>query len=396
MNRFFQSRFFQSWFRSLALVFALLTASAFATNGPPYVVANDDAPFPFPTGVSFFKIGTTGVPVYQGQVPTGTFGINGGYFGMNRIAMLSNSTQQCVYASEANNKDIVGISVTTLAVGGSASGSSTDGGTSNGIGMTLSSSYLYASFSDSNTIGTFSLQAGCGLAFIGDTAVQGVNGGVINAMAIHGTMLIASFTDGSIESFDISGGTPVSNNDLQSSTATVFSLGATFANSIDITSDGHFAIFGDTSTSLSVEISDISSGRLTRTRTYQSTASISSSNVMLSPDETMLYVVNTQGASVTALFFNKTKGTLSAGCTSPPLTGQSANWSYLASAALINQTGNGGGVYVAEFGGTSSIAMVALTAQGRKCSLQEVSGSPVVDPNSTGLLSIGNFPPRSF
>jgi uncharacterized protein (DUF1800 family) len=34
---------------------------------------------------------------------------------------------------------------------------------------------------------------------------------------------------------------------------------------VDITSDGHYALFGDTSTSTVVEVSDISSGKLTRT-----------------------------------------------------------------------------------------------------------------------------------
>jgi hypothetical protein len=64
--------------------------------------------------------------------------------------------------------------------------------------------------------------------------------------------------------------------------------------------------------------------------------------------------------------------------------------------SLINQTGNGGGVYVAEFGSSSGIAMVTLTSSGKKCMMQEVSGSPVSDINSPGLLSIGTYPPRSF
>ena len=190
-----------------------------------------------------------------------------------------------MYSSEAANGDIVGIAINTLTVGGSASGSDTDAGTSNGIGLAMNSTYLYASFSDSNTIGTFQVQPGCGLAFLNDTAVAGLHRGGINAMVVHGTMLIVSYTDGTIESFDISGGTPVSNGDKQGSTATATSQDATYANSIDITSDGHFAIFGDTSTALSVEISDISSGKLAKTKVYKSTASISSSNILLSPDQ---------------------------------------------------------------------------------------------------------------
>jgi 6-phosphogluconolactonase (cycloisomerase 2 family) len=392
MNRFATSRLRCS----VALLAAVLAASTLASAGTPYVVTNDDAAFPFLTGVSFYTIGANGLPVFLQQVQTGQFGIGGGYFGMNRVVALNSADQQCIYASEAANRDVVGINVTTLTVGGTALGSQTDGGTSNGIGLAVNSNYLYASFTDSNTIGTFSVQPGCGLAFIGDTSVVGQHQGVINGMALHGTMLIASYTDGSIESFDISGGTPVSNGDKQTSTATGASQYATYANSIDITSDGHYAIFGDTSTQLSVEVSDISSGKLTKTKVYQTYLTISSSNILLSPDETMLYVVNTQGDRVSALYFDKTTGKLSPGCISGPIRGISQNWSYLASAALISQTGNGGGVYVAEFGGASGIATVTLSFSGTKCSLQEASGSPVPDLNSPGLISIGTFPPRSF
>jgi 6-phosphogluconolactonase (cycloisomerase 2 family) len=390
-------RFATSWLlRSVALLAGVLAVSGLAMAGTRYVVTSDDSAFPFPAGVSFYTVGTNGGLVFQQQVQTGGFGIGGGYFGMNRLAVLNRSDQPCVYSSEAATGDIVGIAINTLTVGGSARGSDTDGGTSNGIGLAINSNYLYASFSDSNTIGTFQVQSGCGLAFLHDTPVVGLHRGVINGMEIHGTMLIASYTDGTIESFDISGGTPLSNGDKQSSTATRTSQDATYANSIDITRDGHYAIFGDTSTALSVEVSDISSGQLAKTKIYQSRASISSSNILLSPDQTMLYVINTQGATVSALFFNKSTGKLTAGCTSGALRGQSVNYSYLAGAALINQTGNGGGVYVAEFGPASGIATLTLSVSDQKCSLKETSGSPVFDSNSPGLLSIGTYPPRSF
>ncbi len=71
---------------------------------------------------------------------------------------------------------------------------------------------------------------------------------------------------------------------------------------------------------MSVEVSDISSGKLTKTTVFKSPVSISSSTIMLSPDETMLYVVNTQGATVSALFFDKTTGTITPGCTSPKIS----------------------------------------------------------------------------
>jgi len=375
---------------AVVLLTGVLALCGRAMGKTSYVITNDDP------GVSFFTIGSGGALSLQQQVPIGGFGNVAGFFGANRIAVLDSGGRQCAYASVSSTGNIDGIAISTMTVGGSATGSPTDGGTSNGIGLAINSRYLYASFTDSNTIGTFSVQSGCGLTFINDVSVGGLAGGIINGMAIHGSMMIATYTDGSIQSFDISAGAPVSNGDEQYSTATLTSTDATYPNSIDITSDGHYAIFGDTSTSVVVEVSDISSGKLTPTVGYGGAGSISSSNVMLSPDERVLYVINTQGATVTVFFFNTATGVLSGGCQSATVSGQSADWSYLAGVGLAGQTGNGGGVYVAEFGAPSSIALLSLAVSGQTCTMQEVPGSPFADPNSQGLLSIGTFPPRSF
>ena len=390
-------KFVQSWrSHALALAIGLLTCSGWVAAQTQYVITNDDVVLPFPNTVSFFTVGTGGALQLTKEVRLGGYGINGGYFGANRLVVLDNSTQQCVYASEALTGDIVGIAISTLTVTGNAFGSQGDAGTSNGIGLAINGNYLYASFTDSNTIGTFQIESGCTLMFLNDTAVSGLQAGVINGMATHGNMLITTFTDGSIESFNVSNGTPVSNGDEQLSTATVNSTGASYPNTIDITSDGHFALFGDTSTDGIVEVSDISSGRLSKTVVYRTVKGISSSNIMLSPDETVLYVVNTQGDAVMAAFFNATTGVLSGGCKSTPIKGQSANWSYLVSMGLLSQSGNGGGVYVAEFGTTTAMALVQLSTSGGGCTLQEAAGSPYADPDSSGLLSIATFPPRSF
>jgi sugar lactone lactonase YvrE len=379
----------QLW-RVAALAIGILVVRGIAFGASQYVITNDDP------GVSFFSVGPNGALTLTQQVIAGGFGTVAGFFGADRLSVLNSGNQECVYSSAPSTATITGITVSSLTLGGSATGSPTDGGTSNGIGLAMNSQYLYASFTDSNTIGTFRVQSGCSLTFVNDVAVSGLAGGIVNGMAIHANMLIATYTDGSIESFDISNGTPVSHADKQYSTATLKSQDATYPNSIDVTSDGHYAIFGDTSTSVVVEVSDISSGKLTPTAVYTAKNSISSSNVMLSPDETVLYIVNTQGAAVSVMFFDKTKGTLSAGCKSGRIRGQSAAWSYLAGAALAGTTGNGGGLYVAEFGTPSGIALVSLTVNGQTCSLEEVKVSPFAEQNSQGLLSIGGFPPRSF
>jgi DNA-binding beta-propeller fold protein YncE len=381
---------FNFWLSLSAVLACIFAVTGLATSATRYVVTNDDP------GVSFYTVAPDGALTLKQQVQIGGFGNVAGFFGTNRISVLNGGNQQCVFASVPSIGHIAGIVVGTLTVGGNVTGSPTDGGTSNGIGLATNGKYLYASFTDSNTIGTFQVLAGCGLAFVNDASVGGLAGGIVNAMAIHGNMLITTYTDGTIESFDISGGTPVSQGDKQYSSATLNSKDATYPNSIDITSDGHFAIFGDTSTAIVVEISDISTGKLTKTTVHRSTVSISASNVMLSPDETLLYVVNTQGDSISVLNFDKNIGKLSAGCTSSRIKGESAQWSYLAGLALASQTGNGGGVYVAEFGSKTGVALVSLSSSGRTCVLQEVKGSPFVSPGSLGILSVGTFPPRSF
>ncbi|MGA2003297.1 MAG: beta-propeller fold lactonase family protein, partial [Terriglobales bacterium] len=273
-------------------------------------------------------------------------------------------------------------------------GSQSDIGSANGVGLAANPQYVYASFSTSSTIATFQVQSGCALVFVNDVTAGGLNGGTVDGMAIHGSMLIASYADGSIESFNIASGTPMSNGDKLMSTASA--AGNTYPNGIDITQDGHFAIFGDTSTSDVVEVSDISSGRLTQTVVYSTQSGISSSNVLLSPDETVLYITNTQGDVITAAFFNKDTGQITRGCTSTRIRDYVQAWSYLGGMALQQITGNGGGVYVAEFGGPSGIASLNLTVRGSTCTLREAKDSPTADDYSQGLLSIGRFPPRSF
>jgi hypothetical protein len=390
------------WRLQWMIVFACCFAAsgiAQAAGQPHYLVTNDDVTFIF--GISansytFYPIQANGALGKGVQVVSSNPGIAGGYFGANRLAILNSGSEQCVYASEALNGDIVGINVDTLEPGSAVFGSSTDWGSANGIGLVMNTQYLYASYSSSNTIATFQVQPDCSLSFINDVSVVGLQSGFIDGMAISGNILVATYGDGSIESFDISNGTPVSNDDLQNSSGAVSANFATYPTSVEITQDGHFALFGDTSTSDVVEVSDISSGKLTRTFAYSLGHAINSSNILLSPDETLLYVSNTQGDKVAAAFFNASTGKLSFGCVSGSLRGYVANWSYLGSLALESNTGTGGALYAAEFGSSSGIAVVNVTSANGQCTLTETSNSPVADPNSTGLLSVGTFPPRSF
>jgi len=386
-----------SWLsRVTAVLVGVCVASGFAAGAgkPHYLVTNDDVPPALATSSTFYTVGAGGLLTIKAKVLLGRGGIAGGYFAANRVAVLDSGAQECVYASNAQSGEIQGIAVKTLKVEGNANGSKDDTGATNGVGLAMNAQYLYASFTDHSTIGTFQVKPGCKISFVGDTAVGGLQGGVIGGMVIHGNIMVVTYGDGSIESFNISTGTPVSNGDKQNSTGS--KRGNTYPSGVDITQDGHYAIFGDTSTSSIVEVSDISSGKLTPTVVYRLGKGINSSNILLSPDETLLYISNNQSGTITAAFFDKSTGKLSKGCISGVLKGYVTDWSYTASLALDQTTGTGGVVYVAEYGAPSSIGMVNVESGGGKCTLKESSKSPIADPNSPGLLSIEVFPPRPF
>jgi 6-phosphogluconolactonase (cycloisomerase 2 family) len=381
---------------SIMAAVTLSWISVFAANKavPRYVITNDDVSQQILNSATFYTVGEDGTLSLTATVSTRGDGIAGGFFGAKRIVAFPNGKSECVYASNAQTGNIVGILVKTLTIAGQAFGSKKDKGSSNGVGLAMNTHYLYASFTDSNTIGTFQVKPGCKIKFVGDIAVRGLQGGVVDGMAVHQDMLVATYGDGSIESFNVSAGVPVSNGDEQNSTGS--NTGNTYPNGVDITEDGRFVIFGDTATSTVVEVSDVSSGKLTPTVVYHLGTGLSSSNIMLSPDETLLYESNTQGGTITAAFFDKSTGRLSRGCRSASLKGYVVNWSYVGALTLEETSGTGGALYVAEYGAPSSIAEIRVKSAGGKCTLEEFSNSPVIDPSSPGLLSIASFPPRAF
>jgi len=300
--------------------------------------------------------------------------------------------------SDAGTSDIAAVNVQSLQLVGNFSGSSNDVGTSNGIGMVMNQNYLYAGYSTSNTIATFSVGAGCTLSFLGDISVTPLNGGWIAGMALNGNIMVVTYIDGSIESFNIANGIPVSNNDEKNSFGFVQ---AYFPDSVDITQDGHFAIFGDAAVPTVVEVSDLSSGKLAPTVMYllglptnSIGPGVNSATARLSPDESLIYIGNSQNGYVAAAFFNKTTGRVSPGCTSKLLNNFYNPWSYVGGLQTRDTTGTGNVLYVAEFG--SSIGILNVTSTGTVCTLTEAAGSPVTDGSSPGLLNIQVFPPRPF
>jgi 6-phosphogluconolactonase (cycloisomerase 2 family) len=371
-----------------------------------YVVTNNDVNGS--NTVTFFLVGGTPLEPKLTQfknIKTGGKGMGGGYFGIVRQVLVPHGTDQCIFVADGGSNDIAAVVFQTQKVVGNFVGSSTDSDGPGGMGLAVhpNDKYVYAAFSASQTIATFRIGSGCTLAFISDVSAVGLNDGFPHGMAAKGNILVVAYGDGSIESFNIQGGPPVSNHDLQLSTGYVED--GEFPDGVDIAKDGHYVIFGDASGGFSeVEISDLSSGKLAKTVKYGGPdgslgKGLAANNVWLSPDETLLYVSDNLSGQVTAAHFNKTAGTLRFACISKPLRGHGTHWTFSSAIATETTTGNGATVWVAEDGNgssPSSIGILKVTSQGGTCTLTESNRSPAHDSNSLNLCWLNAFPTRRF
>ena len=183
-----------------------------------YVVTNDDVSGP--NTVTFYVAGgTASAPKLTRlkTIKTGGTGTGGGYFGMVRQVLVGEGKNECAFDADGGSDDVAAILFQPKEVVGNYKGSSGDSGGSPGIGLAVNPNhkYLYAAFGGSRTIATFRMDAGCGLTFVSDISAIGLNGGFPHGMAAKGSMMVIAYGDGSIGSFNISGGTPVSNHDLR-------------------------------------------------------------------------------------------------------------------------------------------------------------------------------------
>lgn len=376
-----------------------------------YVVTNDDVNGT--NTVTFYQAsGTSSAPklTRTKTVKTGGTGLGGGYFGIVRQVLVKDGNDECVFSADGGSNDVAAIILKTRKVVGNYKGSSgdTDGAGGMGLAVNPNGKYLYTAFSGSSTIATFTINSGCTLTFVSDVAAAGLNGGFPHGMASRqaaplSDIMVVAYGDGSIESFNISGGAPVSNNDLQLSTGYI--KDSVFPDGVDITKDGHYAIFGDASAGFSeVEVSDISSGSLAATVKYGGAdgslgKGVAANNVELSPDESLLYISDNLSGQVTAAQFDKNAGTLQFGCISKALRGYGTKWSYSSAIAMEKSSGSGSVLWVAEDprgSGPSSIGMVDVNSKGGKCTLTEAKHSPASDPKSLNLCWLNAFPQRPF
>jgi hypothetical protein len=217
----------------------LSVASSYAAPPAHYLITNND--FSRANSATFYRILGNRVLKQTAVVKTGGTGVDGiGAVATKRVSILDSPLGQCAFISDAGTADVAGISVPALRATGTFKAQSTD---SAPFGMPLGNNgtFLYAGFTGSNMLATYSVLPGCKLHFIQDVPASGLSSGSILDFSVHKDILVASFQDGSIESFNISAGVPVSNGDEQFSTGHTES--GNFPAGVDITADGHFAIF---------------------------------------------------------------------------------------------------------------------------------------------------------
>jgi hypothetical protein len=381
---------------------------------PTYVIVNQDQGFPYPNQVAIFLAGgTDNAPTLtlQNQTYTGGYGSYGGYFGTPRVASAPNVNTNCVYVSNSGDNTISSMVLSSQEFVGTVTGAPTDNGTPDGIGMAVNANYLYAGYGDSQSIAVFSTSPGCALTYLESLPAAGKNGGSPTGIAVNNNILVVTYGDGSVQSFDVTHGIPVPNNDLQNSlgfAGPVSGLNSPLGNipnGVDISQDGRWAIFGDTSTLSLVEVSSLFSlahTQLARSRPFYTLGTnVDAGDVHLSPDGTLLYAVNNESGTVTAAFFNTATGILTPACVSAPLQ----NFNFLpwyGQIATRDTTGTGKVLYVAEFGRfidesgpPSAVGMLTVAVNGNTCTLTEAPSSPVTVPLS-GALSLGAYPPRPY
>jgi hypothetical protein len=359
-----------------------------------YLITNDNVN---PNTATFYEIGgTLTAPTLTLLVAVGTGGAGDiSNTGASKTVNVANvGKEACAYISNVKSGNITGIVIRSQKYAGIFSASTKDTGLT---GLVSNGTYLYAAYNSSKTIATFQMSAKCSLSFVGDVSAVGLANDPVSGMALHGSILVVTYGDGSIESFNASAGVPVSNDDKQYTSG--YSEGYRLVG-VDISKNGQYAVFGDHKNApTAVEVSDISSGKLTPTVLYDSLgAGTGSANVLFSPSGNLLYITDTGSLQVTAARFSETSGKVSAGCVSTALKGH-----YVAlpgGLALDSTSGTGGVVYVVEENATSdggnNVGMLLVGSTGAECTLTEPTDSPVSDPNADVLWSIAVWPPRPF
>lgn len=422
----------------LRLVFA--SVAAIAVLSPfqlhaQYVYVNDNNPAPSANTVTgFVAVPGPALSIVTGSPFATTSTGYGAYHAPNQQVAISYSpSQNCLFVSDPLGNsafptgDFAAFSINPSTGSLTFVGNFNDPSNTSGANKLLPLAidrrqgfvYLFAAFTGEGKIAFYKINtATCQAFWSSSTPAVGLGGTPVVSMAVSKTgphVLVVSYDDGSIQSFKIGGGvlTP-----LAQFVSTGFTNQGGIPQSVDITKNGQYAVFGDRQSGLAeVEVAQIlPTGNLAPTVDYGGPANASgvnlgpgldSQNVWLSPGVTSgkfyLYITNNGSGQVSTARLDPTTGVVSnagtctAGFTNPTALAPLA-WTVAAGLHTGNNSATGAGLVVAEFGTPSSVGLLRI--QPATGCTKEVTGSPFADPNSnftfSGLQSIEVFPSRSY
>ena len=368
-------------------IVAILPTFTLAQSGY-YAITNNDPPG-VTNSATIFKLQGKDLNVVK-NLSSGTNGNGGGAFDLPRIVVGKNGSTQCLFVVDAGNSDVASFQLPSLKKAGNFTDPKGNGsGFGNSMGLATGGNLLFVAYSVTANIGVFQIGTGCNLSLLGTynaaTSVVGLK------VTPDGKTLVVGYGFGEnlVDSFSIS------SKGVLTEHGPYPSLNG--AAGVDITSDSKYAVFGDaTAGSTQVEVYPINSdGTLGTETSFGGDGSLGtgqdSSSVWISPNEKFIFVANNLSKQVTSLGFTETPVNVSyVGITTLQDSGQIISIGGLTTAS---PSGNGGGLYVAEFDGDGLVGLLRINADG---TTTEAPGSPFDNGVASSLLSVAAYPPRSF
>jgi 6-phosphogluconolactonase (cycloisomerase 2 family) len=251
------------------------------------------------------KVSSKGVVKVIKTYPTGGKSAGSGYFALSPITSARTALGTCLFVSNGGNSTIAAFQVDLFdgmltAVKGSPFSDGESSDQRFGVGLAAGGSLLFAGNTDNNSISVLRISSQCSLTLLTKVAVPGSPAGM--KVTPDKQFLIVAYI-GQVDSFSI-----------DFATGHLKELGPFTpqgsAAGVEISCDSSKAYFGDAAANTQVEVFTIdSAGGLKEHQNFTNNNGESSNNVLLSEDETHLYVSNTMSNEITTL--SDSDGTLS-------------------------------------------------------------------------------------
>ena len=329
-----------------------------------YLFTNDnvyDGNGKTPNSTTALLIGKDGALKLLHTYSTGAESAGGGYFAETPVAYAQTKTNNCLFVSNGGNSTISAFTIDLSngklkTVKGSPFSYGESGRQQYGIGLVSGNgTLLFAGNTAYNSISVLKISPGCALKAVKTYSAPGSPDGM--KVTPDGKFLIGAYL-GPIDSFEIN----YSSGHL-TELGPFNAQGA--AAGVEISCDGSTAYFGDAGANTQVEVFSISStGALAEINNFTSSHGVNSNNVILSADETRLYVSNTMSNQITTLSTSSGGGLTYDSSTT--LSG-TLEWPL---GMAIGQSGKR--LFVSETNSPETIGALKATKKGVK----EIGGSP--------------------